>query len=69
MTDQRRWSVRVRDVRGAEQELHIAVPGGDGIVWAWMGLARIQLDPKAVSELVAAYRQAQAVALQDRGRF
>lgn len=64
-TTRRRWVVRVHDQAGRM----IAIEVRDGKVWAAIGDTGVQLDPADVSRVIAAYRQAQAVALQDRGRW
>lgn len=60
--------MRVRDVSGAEGVL-VIVASREGTVRASLGTTAIELDAVEVSRLVGMYRQAQAAALQERGRW
>lgn len=61
--------MRVRTADGEPAMLVIAVPKGDGAVWASLGKTAVKLDPTDVSKLVELYRAAQTVAMEDRGRW
>lgn len=65
----RRWNLRVHDVAGGEVVLVVEVPPDDGMVRASVGGTAIVLSPEDVSRVRRVYQEAQAVALQDRGRW
>lgn len=66
----RNWTVPVHDPHGHHTDLLIRVPrGGGGAIWASVGTKVIKVDPEEVSNIVAAYRWAQAQALWDRGHW
>lgn len=45
----------------------IEVPKGRGMVFASMGRQQVALPPVTVSRLIEMYREAQTVAMQERG--
>ena len=62
--------MRLHRKNGAEVLLDVQVPDDDGAIFASVdGGEPILLDPEAVSRLRAMWAQAQAQALQDRGRW
>jgi hypothetical protein len=69
MRTKRRWTLRTRSSAGEVAMLVIEVPQGRGCVYASLGDRAIEMEPETVSRLVEMYRQAQRVALQDRGTW
>ena len=67
MRTMRRWALRVLDSDGQDVMLVIQVPQGRGVVCASLGKKQIELPPRTVSRLIEAYREAQLIALQERG--
>lgn len=62
--------MRARDATGRERHLIVEVPAdGDGAVHASVGNVTLVFSPDEVSKLRRMFLDAQAVALEDRGRW
>ena len=57
----------MRVMTSADEPAMIVIEARDGVVHASLGTTSIQLPPNAVSRLINLYREAQTVAIQQRG--
>lgn len=69
----RRWTIPASDHSDRPVDIELQVRKRyPGTTWLWLHLdesCAVQLDAEALSTLVTAARQAQARALDDKGRF